>query len=210
MSDDVVDYYFTITSPWSYLGHQPFLKLLADNGYKAAFKPVDFGRVFAQSGGLPLPQRPVQRRRYRMFELQRWRDYRGAELNVKPKHFPTDPGPGNRMVLAAADEGLDAGALAQAFMRGCWVDDRDVGDAAVLIDIANGCGMDGAALAARAESEAGLARADALTQEAMDAQVFGAPTYVIRGEPFWGQDRLELVERALKGVAGPYKVEEPV
>lgn len=210
MSDKVVDYYFTVTSPWSYLGHRPFLELAAANGYAVAFKPVDFGQVFAQSGGLPLPQRPVQRRRYRMFELQRWRDYRGADLNLRPKHFPTDAGLGNRTVLMAADRDLDAGALAQAFMRGCWFEEKDVGDSATLIAIADGLGMDGAALACAAASDAGRARAQALTDEAMAAQVFGAPTYIVQGEPFWGQDRLELVERALKGEAGPYVVEEPV
>ncbi len=210
MSDDVVDYYFTITSPWSYMGHRPFERLCAETGHRIAYKPVDFSKVFAQSGGLPLPQRPVQRRRYRMFELQRWRDYRGAELNLKPSHFPTDPGLGNVMTLMAADQGLAAGDLAQAIMRACWFEEKNVGDRTTLVEIANGLGMDGAALADAAESDAGQARAAALTAEAMEAQVFGAPTYVIRGEPFWGQDRLELVERALKRVAGPYKVEGPV
>lgn len=210
MSDKTVDYYFTITSPWSYLGHRPFLDMAAAHGYEIAFKPVDFGPVFAQSGGLPLPKRPYQRRRYRMFELQRWRDYRGAELNVRPKHFPTDANLGNRMALMAADQGLDAGRLVEAFMRCCWVDEQDAGDRATLVAAADKLGMPGEALAAAAESADGMARADALTQEAMDAQVFGAPTYVVRGEPFWGQDRLELVERALKGEAGPYRVEDPV
>jgi len=207
MNGKVVDYYFTITSPWSYLGHAPFLALAAETGHSVAFKPVDFGAIFAQSGGLPLPKRPFQRRRYRMFELQRWRDYRKADLNLRPKHFPTDSGLGNRMALMAADQGLDAGALAGAFMRACWFEEKDVGDRSTLAAIADGLGMDGDALATEADSAAGKARADALTEDAMAAHVFGAPTYVINGEPFWGQDRLELVERALKGLAGPYAVE---
>lgn len=205
-----IDYYFTVTSPWSYLGHRPFLDMAAANGFDIAFKPVDFGEVFAQSGGLPLPKRPYQRRRYRMFDLQRWRDYRNADLNLRPKHFPTSADLGNRMMLMAADRGLDAGGLTEAVMRGCWADEKDIGDRATLVAIADAFGAPGEELAAAAESEAGLARADALTKEAMAAHVFGAPTYIISGEPFWGQDRLELVERALKGVAGPYSVEEPL
>lgn len=210
MSDKTIVYYFTITSPWSYLGHRPFLNMAAEHGFDIAFKPADFGPVFAQSGGLPLPKRSPQRRRYRMFELQRWRDYRKADLNLRPKHFPTDAALGNTMALMAADQGLDAGKLAEGFMRACWADEQDAGDRATLVKIADGLGMDGNALAAAASSDAGKARATAVTQAAMEAQVFGAPTYIVRGEPFWGQDRLELVERALKGVAGPYAVEDPV
>jgi len=209
MSDTVVDYYFTVTSPWSYLGHAPFLALAKAHGFEIAYKPVDFGKVFAGSGGLPLPQRAVQRRRYRMFELQRWRDYRKTELNLRPKHFPTDPGPGARLIAAASAAGHDVGALTGAIMRAAWAEERNVADAATLVDIADGLGLDGSALRAAAESPEGLARADALTREAIEAQVFGAPTYVVRSEPFWGQDRLELVERAMKGEAGPYAVEEP-
>ncbi len=209
MSDKQIPYYFTITSPWSYLGHTPFLKLADELGYEVQFKPVDFGAVFAQSGGLPLPKRPYQRRRYRMFELQRWRDYRQADLNLRPKHFPVDPTLGNNMVMVAAEQGLDAGKLATAFMRGCWVEEQDMGDKATLIAAADSAGLDGAAIAAEAESSAAKARADLLTEEAKAAQVFGAPTYIIRGEPFWGQDRLELVERAMRGQAPAYAVEEP-
>jgi len=209
MSDKQIPYYFTITSPWSYLGHTPFLKLADELGYEVQFKPVDFGAVFAQSGGLPLPKRPYQRRRYRMFELQRWRDYRQADLNLRPKHFPVDPTLGNNMVMVAAEQGLDAGKLATAFMRGCWVEEQDMGDKAPLIAAADSAGLDGATIAAEAESSAAKARADVLTEEAKAAQVFGAPTYIIRGEPFWGQDRLELVERAMRGQAPAYAVEEP-
>ena len=210
MSGATIDYYFTVTSPWSYIGHRPFLDMAEKHGGDVAFKPVDFGVVFGKSGGLPLPKRSYQRRRYRMFELQRWRDFRGTEMNVRPKHFPTDATLSNVMTLIAADEGLNAGALAEAFMRACWVDEKDAGDQVTLIAIADGLGMDGATLATAAISEEGKARADEVTQEALDANVFGAPTYVYRGEPFWGQDRLELLERALSGEAGPYTVEDPV
>lgn len=209
MSDKQIPYYFTITSPWSYLGHGTFLKLADELGYEVLFRPVDFGAVFAQSGGLPLPKRPYQRRRYRMFELQRWRDYRQADLNLRPKHFPVDPMLGNTMVMVAAEQGQDAGKLATAFMRGCWVDEQDMGDRSALIAAANSIGLDGAAIATEAESGGAKARAEAMTEEAKAAQVFGAPTYIIRGEPFWGQDRLELVERAMRGQAPAYTVEEP-
>ena len=115
---------------------------------------------------------------------------------------------GNSMVMVAAEQGLDAGKLATAFMRGCWVEEQDMGDKSALIAAADSIGLDGAAIAAESESPAAKARADVLTEEAKAEQVFGAPTYIIRGEPFWGQDRLELVERAMRGQAPAYAVEE--
>lgn len=210
MNGEPIDYFFTVTSPWSYIGHRMFLDMAEKHGGSVNFRPVDFGVVFGNSGGLPLPKRSYQRRRYRMFELQRWRDFRNLEMNVRPKHFPTDATLANTMTLLAADAGQDAGKLAEGFMRACWVDEKDAGDKATLIAIADGLDIDGAELAAAAASDAGKARADEATQEAMAANVFGAPSYVYRGEPFWGQDRLELLERALSGKAGPYSVEDPV
>ncbi len=210
MADKTVDYYFTITSPWSFLGHRPFLDLAKATGWDVAYYPTDFGQVFPQSGGLPLPKRPYQRRRYRMFELQRWRDVRGVPLNLRPKHFPTDAGLGHRVILAAMATGADPADLIEAMMRACWVEEADVGEAATLARVAGRLGFDGDALLADAGTEAGKARAQAATDRAIAENVFGAPTYVVAGEPFWGQDRLDLVARALKGEAGPYKVEEPV
>lgn len=210
MSKPPIDYYFTISSPWSYIGHRKFLDLAAAAGREVAFNPVDFGTIFPQSGGLPLPKRSEQRRRYRMFELQRWRDYRELELNLRPKFFPADATLGAAMLIAADEAGQDVGRLTEGFMRACWVEEQNIADRATLVAIADGFGMDGNALADAAQSDAGQAKAKALTETAIQAHVFGAPTYVVDGEPFWGQDRLELVERALNGIAGPYKVEGPV
>lgn len=210
MTDKIAEYYFTVTSPWSYLGHQPFVDLCATAGWKIAYKPVDFGPVFAQSGGLPLPQRSEQRRRYRLFELQRWRDFRNVNLNIRPKHFPTNPDLGNRLCIVADHLGLDTGRLTQAVMQACWAEEKDIADPGTLEAIANQAGFDGKALVEQAGSDATADAAKALTQEAINNQVFGAPTYVINSEPFWGQDRLEFVSRALSGKITPYSVEGPV
>jgi 2-hydroxychromene-2-carboxylate isomerase len=210
MSDKQIPYYFTITSPWSYLGHAPFLKLADELGYDVQFKPVDFGAVFAQSGGTSIAEAPLSATPYTgCLSCSAGGTTGKRSLNIRPKHFPVDPTLGNNMVMVAAEQGLDAGKLATAFMRGCWVDEQDVGDKTALIAAADSAGLDGAALATEAESSAAQERADVLTEEAKKAQVFGAPTYIIRGEPFWGQDRLELVERAMRGQAPAYAVEEP-
>ena len=201
MSQRQVDYYMTVTSPWTFLGHEEFAQIVKDAGVSVAVKPVDFGAVFAVSGGLPLPQRPKQRQRYRLFELQRWRRKRGIPLNLHPKYFPADPTLGNKAVLAAADNGLDAMAFAGKFMHGVWCEEANAADAEYVRATARAVGIDGDALLAAAESEATAARYAALTEEAKAASVFGAPFYVIDGEPFWGQDRLEFVRDTLLGGA---------
>ena len=193
----VVDYYFSPMSPWTYLGHARFTDTLARLGAQVKVKPVDYGKVFPVSGGLPLKQRALQRQAYRLVELRRFRDHLGVPLNLEPKFFPV-PTEEASFLIIAADQQRGTGAamsLAGAILRACWAEDRNIGDAQTLAQIATEQGLDVAAL----KGAAAQARSayDAYTQEAIERQVFGAPTYVLDGEPFWGQDRLEFLERAL-------------
>jgi 2-hydroxychromene-2-carboxylate isomerase len=197
MTQITVDYYLTITSPWTFLGHDEFATMAKQAGAVVNVKPVDFGAVFAVSGGLPLPKRSLQRQRYRMFELQRWRRQRDIPLNLNPAHFPVDPTLGNNSVLAAREMDLDAMTLASKLMYGVWCEEKNVSDAAFIRDTAKGLGMDGDAILASAESDEIKALSGVLTEEAKAAQVFGAPSYVINGELWWGQDRLEFVRGVL-------------
>ena len=199
MPDERLSYYCTMASPWTYLGHDELLALCAGNGVAVDILPVDLSDVFSVSGGLPLPQRAPQRRAYRLVELQRWRARRGADLKLHPKYFPAPADRANCMVVAAVMGGLDGVALAGALMRGVWAEDRNIGDDADLAAIADAAGFDGASLLAEAGAAAVQDRYNAQTERAKAAGVFGAPTYVWRGEPFWGQDRLDFVARALAG-----------
>ena len=193
-----VDYYLTLSSPWSYLGHERFVAIAAKYGATIHLKPVDYGKIFPASGGVPLAQRPEQRKAYRLTELKRWQEYLGVPLNLHPKFFPVSPEAAARYAIAATDVSLDAGlAFCGATMRACWAEDRDISNVATLQDIADACGLDAAALRARADMPETGARYAALTDEALRRQVFGAPTYAYNNELFWGQDRLEFVERAL-------------
>lgn len=193
----VVDYYFTPVSPWTYLGHARFTAMLAKYGAQVNVKPADFGKIFSVSGGLPLKQRPPQRQAYRMFELRRFRDHLQVPLNLEPKFFPA-PTEDASLLIIATDKQHGAQAamkLSGAILRACWAEERNIADAATLQAIAKENGIDAGALSDK------LAQAKALfdgyTQEAIERQVFGAPTYLYDGEPFWGQDRLDFVERAL-------------
>lgn len=193
-----IDYYFTPVSPWTHLGHERLREMARQHGAVIRPKPVDFGRVFSVSGGVPLKQRPLQRQAYRMFELARWRDHLGIPIQIEPKFFPAASDLAAKAIVAAAPHGTDKQMdIAGAILRACWEEDRNVADPATLEAIATGQGIDGAALLAAAAAPAAQSTFDALTQEAIDLQVFGAPTYLIDREPFWGQDRLEFVARKL-------------
>jgi 2-hydroxychromene-2-carboxylate isomerase len=186
-----VDYYLTPTSPWTYLGHARFEEILRRQGATVAVKPVDYGVIFPQSGGLPLAKRAPQRQAYRMAELKRWRDYLGIPLNLEPAFFPADATQASCVICAAPEDRRMA--LAGDILRAVWAEERNIADAAVVAEIAARHGVADAAAAAAA----GKAVYEANTQEALARQVFGAPTYACRDELFWGQDRLDFLERAM-------------
>ncbi len=193
-----IDYYFTPQSPWAYLGHQRFVKLAHATGAAVRVLPVDFGKIFPLSGGLPLGQRAPQRQAYRLVELQRFSDHLQLALNRQPKFFPVAGDPAARLITATSQQlGSDAALqLAGAVFQAVWVQERNIADAQVLADILEECGLDGA-LAARANSPEVLQQYEAQTGMAIDAGVFGAPSYVVNGEIFWGQDRLDLLAKKL-------------
>ncbi|MBL8382669.1 MAG: 2-hydroxychromene-2-carboxylate isomerase [Burkholderiales bacterium] len=199
----IIDYYFTPVSPWAYLGHRRLLAIASAAGAVVDPKPVDYGRIFPLSGGLPLKQRAAQRQAYRFMELRRWRAHLGVPLNLEPRHFPVDATLASRMLVAARTEGAPAAlALAGAMLSACWAEEGNLADEGTLAALAQGVGLDGAALLAAARGEAAASSYAALTDEAIARNVFGAPTYAFGGEIFWGQDRLDFLERAL-AAAGP-------
>ena len=196
-----VDYYFSPISPWTYLGHTRFADMAQRHGAGIKVKPVDFGKVFPVSGGVPVAKRAPQRQAYRMVELRRFRDHLKIPLNLQPKFFPALADLAAQFIVAAGRTGgsVPAMRLAGAILRACWAEERNIADAETLGAICGELGMDSAKLAAAAQSEAVGAEYEGNTQEAIAHNVFGAPSYVIDGEIFWGQDRLEFVERALAG-----------
>jgi 2-hydroxychromene-2-carboxylate isomerase len=193
-----IDYYFATISPWTYLGHDRLVAIARKHGATIAVKPVNFGDVFPASGGLPLSKRAPQRQAYRLVELKRWREFLGMPLNLQPKYFPANGDLAAYWVLAAAEKDAAlALALYGAIGKALWVEERDIADAATLAGVAKSVGQDAEGLGARAQAPEISARYAALTKEAIERGVFGAPSYVLDGEIFWGQDRLDFLDRKL-------------
>jgi 2-hydroxychromene-2-carboxylate isomerase len=191
-----IDYFFGLSSPWSYLGLPRLREFAQRSGSTIRYKPMALGKVFEATGGLPVSKRPPARRAYRMVELERWRSYLDVRLNLEPRHFPVDDSLAARTVIAADLRGQEVGALCLALHRVVWAEDADLADEAVIRETLEHCGLD-ARLVEEARSDAASERLEANTREAIERGVFGAPTYFIEEEMFWGQDRLDFVARKL-------------
>jgi len=196
----VCQYFFAAHSPWAYLGHERLVAMAARHGVQIEIKPCDLSNVFGVSGGLPLAKRAPQRQAYRLVELARWSEFLGIPLKPQPQFFPVSPELANRMIVAARlSYGTDVAlTLAGAIMRALWGEDRNIADEATLVLVAGGCNLDGRALVASAQTASVQAEYDNNTAEANAASVFGSPWYVLDGENFWGQDRLDFLERAMQ------------
>lgn len=199
-----IDYYFAPQSPYTYLGHSRLVAVAKAAGATVQLLPMDLGgKIFPVSGGLPLGQRAPQRQAYRLVELQRFSDHLGLPLNLKPKFFPVAGDAVARLIIAVDQlDGADAALqFTGAVLAAVWAQDRNIADADVQAALLAECGLQADRLA-DAQAPAVQARYEANTQQAIDAGVFGAPSYVLNGEIFWGQDRVDFLARALEKTPG--------
>jgi len=200
-----IDYYFSLQSPWAYIGHKPFRDLVSAYDLTVNHKPVVLIDLFSETGGLPLMKRHPVRQRYRMVELQRWRDKRGLNFHLQPKHWPFNARLADGMVIAATAAGHDPDGFLRKAYAAVWEDQLDLADAEVLRRLADDVGLPGRDLVEQSASDAVGAAYEQNRQDALSADVFGSPAYVLDGEVFWGQDRIELLADALKTGRAPYR-----
>lgn len=194
----VCEYFFSPHSPFAYLGHARFVALAKQYDVQVAIKPFDLSKIFGQSGGLPLAKRAPQRQAYRLKELARWSKFLGLPMNIQPTYFPVQSDAAARLMIATqlaygTHAALD---LAGAVMRAIWEEERNIADTDTLIAIANDLGHDSASLLKSSETASVQAEFDRFSEEASAANIFGAPWFIVDGEGYWGQDRLDFVERA--------------
>lgn len=195
-----ITFYFACISPWSYLGIDALKEIAERHGRAIAFKPIDIRRTWSETKtGRPVAERPQVLQDYRLLELPRWRSWRDVPLNIHPKHFPVPFDLSNRVIVAAGQSGADMYPLTRALMRGCWVDELDISDSGQVAEIANSLDLDGQALVDLAASDAVSAELQANTDAALSDKAWSVPSYVVDGELFFGQDRLEMIDWRLSG-----------
>ncbi len=204
-----LDCFYSLSSPWAYFAGPKLQDIVRRHRVRLRFRPYDFQRVVPQTGGIPIRTRPQARRSYHALELARWRDHLQMPLVLEPRHYPQgqheDPNWNKHagwMVIAAQQQGLDVQPLSHALLRALWAEERDTARAEVRIAVANESGYDGAALQALERSDAVQAEYESNTVAAVEGGIFGAPIYVLDGQRFWGQDRLDFVDRALERLRG--------
>lgn len=199
-----IDYFYTHISPWAYLGHSAFLEIAEMHGATVCPRPVDLSGVFAASGGQPLAKRHQARQDYRFIELQRWRVKRAVPLNFKPEFFPTPPTLADCCAIVLAEEEGQAMAFTKAAFEAVWVSDQNIADETVVLKLLEGvCVHPGAVLDAAGSDDAKAIYHN--NQElAIGQGVIGSPCYLLNGEPFWGQDRLSLLDDALSTDREPF------
>ena len=196
----IVHYYLAPQSPWTYLGHQRLMHMAQQAGAEVRVIPMDLGKVFPVSGGLPLGQRAPQRQAYRFVELERFSKHLQMPLHLRPQFFPVAGDDAARLIIAVGMHhgSAQAAKFAGAVLAAVWVQERNIADTQTLSELLSENQLDSACLELSRNADI-QKQYDANTQEAIDIGVFGSPTYVIDGELFWGQDRLEFVSRKLLG-----------
>ena len=202
-----ITYYFSMLSPWAYIGQATFNEIVARHKAKVVHRPVFLPDLFGESGGIVLAKRHPMRLRYRMLELQRWRLKRGLNFALKPKFWPFDLKLSDHIVVALCEQGKDPNAFMLRVFRGAWEQELDCGDEKTLAGRLTASGFDAAAMLAAARTDAVAKIYAAHHAEALADGVIGSPVYVLDGEAFWGQDRLELLDEALTSGRKAFRAE---
>lgn len=207
-SRPVIEYYFSFISLWSYVGSRRLQQLARERNARIIYKPINLLDIFSISGGLPVKQRAAQRQAYRLVEMERWTKLRGLPIVQHPKFYSANPSLAHRVLLAAIDDlGHDSEHVhefARMGLETVWANEADIADGKTIVDVAKASGLDGERYLESALSDQSLlAKERSLNEEAVSKQVFGAPFFFYRGEPFWGQDRIELLDEVIKSGREP-------
>ena len=200
-----VDYLFTLMSPWAYLGFDRFHEIAKARDVTIRYRPVMLLEVFNETGGLPLARRPPTRQAYRLVELQRWRAARSLPLALKPKFVPFDAALADRITLALVAGGHSPEVYLRAAHRAIWAEERNLADEGEIAALLTGAGQDAERVIATAKGADIIGQYAGNRDWALETGVFGAPSYVLDGEIFWGQDRLELLDQALASGRPAYR-----
>lgn len=200
-----IDYFFYSASPFTYLGHQTVVALAKRHGVALNFRPVDLFAIWEASGAVPPAQRPPVRQRMRLVELQRLALHRSLKLNRQPKFWPVDATLADCSIIALKAIGADPNAYMMDVFKAVWANDMNIADEDVLGNLLAAHGHEAQAILndARKPETAAIRKHNA--EAAIESDAPGVPAYVYKGECFWGQDRLELLDAMIGSGREPFK-----
>ena len=195
-----IEYFYAAHSAYAYLGSRRFMEIAGAAGRRIVHRPVDLRRLVEAVGSQPFRARSKAHVDYFFGrEIARWSEERNAPvLGYTPTHHANDITLPNCFLIAGVEQGLNVDELAHVLLEAHWKEDADLADLDTLTRLGQRAGIAPAPLLDAALSEPILDLYERYTQEAIDRSVFGSPTYVVDGDMFYGQDRLEMVERALR------------
>jgi 2-hydroxychromene-2-carboxylate isomerase len=201
---DTIDYYSFSLSPFTLFGHDA-LKAVADkHGKTIIYKPMKLFTVWENSEAVPPAKRPPVRQRYRLTELSRIAIQRGIEINLHPAHWPTDPTLADNCAIAITESGGDPHEYIGAVGRAVWCEERNIAEEATVRELLTATGHDADAIVTKAQTEEMETQREKNTLDAIKADAIGAPAYVYKGEVFWGQDRVELLDDMIASGRDPF------
>jgi len=198
MAERTVEFFFDVGSPTSYLAWRQLPKIAAETGATIDWRPMLLGGVFKATGNAS-PAAVLAKGRWMNEDLQRWAARYGVTLRFNP-HFPI-----NTLTLMRGAAGMQMRSpdgflrYLDVIERAMWETPKNLGDADVLVATLADAGFEPTAFAALVADPEVKAKLIANTEEAVARGVFGAPTFFVGEQMFFGQDRLDFVREALLG-----------
>lgn len=195
-----IDYFLFPISPFSYLAGDELERVAARHKATITYKPFSLMKIFEATGTPPPGERHPSRQAHRLQELMRVAAHKEMPITLQPAHFPTNPVPAMSAIIAAQSAGGgDLAGLVQYYLRACWADEKDIADDEVVRAGLADCGFD--PNLSNSGMLSGSETIERNTQEALERHVFGAPTYLVDDQIFWGQDRLTYLAAYLANKA---------
>ncbi len=189
-----VEYFFDYVSPFSYLADSQVPELIKRTGAELVYRPFFLGGVMQASGNKP-PATVPAKGKYMFADIARWSGRYQLEIKFNP-HFPVNTVKAMRGALVALEEGYFE-TYHQALFSAMWREEKNVGDADVLGAVLDAAGLEGSAIVARTGEQSIKDKLKANSDEAVERGAFGAPTFYVDGEMFFGNDRLDFLEEKL-------------
>lgn len=195
---NTLDYYFATPSPWAYLATPRVIELQKKYDLKINWKPSDLMEIFAIHGVANVKDRPQPVQLNRLTELKRWSKFLGTPLIIQPKFFPVDPTLSHRTIILAQKNNINVENLIFSFQKAVWADEKNISDENIIIEICKTNNFNSNSIIEDANSEEIINEYKSNTQEALSKNVWGSPTFIYNNELFWGQDRIDFLERAIQ------------